>query len=91
MIEKARFFQVPDFFSPAIKDKTFAKKRMRLKTFPDYLLIQLKKFDFMPDWVPYKMDVEVQMPDEIDLSSLRATGLQQGEEELPADEVNLTI
>ena len=30
-------------------------------------------------------DVAVEMPDEIDLSPLRGTGLQPGEEELPED------
>lgn len=78
--------QVPDFFSSATKEKTFAKKRMRFKTFPDYLIIQLKKFDVDASWVPYKLDVEVEMPDEIDLGCLRGTGLQSGEEELPADD-----
>merc|ERR1712008_201758 len=34
----------------------------------------------------YKLDVEVPMPDEIDLSRLQATGQQPGEELLPDDE-----
>ena len=59
---------VDDFYSSAAQTKTVAHKTMRLKTFPDYLLIQLKKFDIGENWVPYKLDVEVLMPDEIDLS-----------------------
>lgn len=54
-----------------------------MATFPDYLLIQLKKFTLREDWVPIKLDVAVQMPDVLDLSSLRATGPQPDEEELP--------
>ena len=50
---------VPDFYSSAAKTKTVAHKTMRLKTFPDFLLIQLKKFDVGENWVPYKLDVEV--------------------------------
>ena len=60
---------------------------MRLKTFPDFLLIQLKKFDVGENWVPYKLDVEVLMPDELDLGLLRTPGgLREGEEELPQEE-----
>ena len=50
---------VDDFYSSAAKTKTVAHKTMRPKTFPDYLLIQLKKFDIGDNWVPYKLDVEV--------------------------------
>jgi len=78
---------VDDFYSSAAKTKTVAHKTMRLKTFPDYLLIQLKKFDIGDNWVPYKLDVEVVMPDTIDLGSLHsAGGLRDGEEELPQEE-----
>lgn len=78
---------VEDFYSSAAKTKTVAHKTMRLKTFPDYLMIQLKKFDFGDNWVPYKLDVEVGMPDEIDLSALGTKGgLKDGEEPLPEDD-----
>lgn len=77
--------RVDDFLSPAIGSRTFAKKQMRFKTFPDFLLVQLKKFDIGADWTPYKLDVDVQMPDEIDISVLKATGLQAGEVEMPED------
>ena len=50
--------EVQDFYSSAAKAKTVAHKTMRLKTFPDYLLIRLKKFDVGENWVPYKLDVE---------------------------------
>ena len=59
---------VPDFYSSAAKKKTFAKKTMRLKNFPDFMLFHLLKFAVDDHWVPYKLDVEVPMPDEIDLS-----------------------
>ena len=58
---------------------------MRFKSFPDFLLIQLKKFDIGADWTPYKLDVDVEMPDEIDISALKAAGLQPGEVEMPED------
>ncbi len=77
---------VPDYYSSAIKGKTVAKKRCRLRTFPDYLVVQLKKFDLGEDWKPVKLDVEVLMPDELDLSKLKGSGKQEGEEELPEEE-----
>ena len=77
---------VPKFYSSAAKQETFAKKTMRLKNFPDYLMIQLLKFDVDNNWVPYKLDVEVGMPDQLDLSKLTGSGLQPGEEVLPDDE-----
>ena len=70
----------------------------RFKTFPKYLVLQLAKFSFDENWVPIKfgedlkckfypvsfsLDVEVDVPDALDLSSLRGTGIQPGEEELP--------
>lgn len=55
----------------------------RLATFPDYLVIQLKKFTLREDWVPIKLDVAVEMPDVLDLSALKAKGPQPDEEPLP--------
>ena len=50
---------------------------------PDYLMIQLKKFSLKEDWTSVKLDVSVEVPDELDLSSLKGKGLQPNEELLP--------
>jgi ubiquitin carboxyl-terminal hydrolase 5/13 len=55
----------------------------RFVTFPDYLVVQMKKFSLNADWTPKKIDVVVDVPFELDISALRATGLQPGEKELP--------
>uniref|UniRef100_A0A8C0XZI6 Ubiquitin carboxyl-terminal hydrolase n=1 Tax=Cyprinus carpio carpio TaxID=630221 RepID=A0A8C0XZI6_CYPCA len=55
----------------------------RFASFPDHLVIQIKKFTFGLDWVPKKLDVSIDVPDTLDLSSLRAMGQQPGEELLP--------
>ena len=79
--------QVQDFYSSAAKTKTFARKTMRLTTCPDHLLIQLKKFDIGENWLPYKLDVEVEMPDDLDLTSLLTQGgLKDGETLLPQED-----
>ena len=75
--------EIDDFYSTAINGKTKALKRSRLKTFPDFLMLQVKKFALGDDWVPKKLDVAIQVPDIIDLKNLRSNGLQEGEELLP--------
>jgi len=43
----------------------------------------LKKYAFNSDWTPKKLDVSMEIPDELDLNSLRATGFQHGENLMP--------
>lgn len=74
---------VEQFYSSTLNEKTTAHKTTRLASFPDYLLIHLKKFTVKEDWTPIKLDVAVEMPDTLDLSSLRGSGLQSDEELLP--------
>lgn len=76
---------VEDFYSSAIQSKTTAKKTTRMATFPDYLLVQLLKFKVDENWQPVKLDVEIDMPEQLDLTSLRGKGLQDGETSLPDD------
>jgi len=77
---------VEQFYSTAIKSKTTALKRTRFATFPDYLVIQLRRFTVGDDWVPKKLDVSVEMEEMIDLNSLRGNGLQSNETQLPDDD-----
>jgi len=63
--------------------KFHVSRTTRLASFPDYLLIHLKKFTLREDWIPIKLDVAVEMPDILDLSALRGSGAQPGEEPLP--------
>lgn len=75
--------QVEDFWSTALQAKSVAVKNTRFTSFPDCLVIQIKKFTFGLDWVPKKLDVSIDMPEILDLSGLRGRGLQPGEAELP--------
>uniref|UniRef100_A0ABM5G3U1 Ubiquitin carboxyl-terminal hydrolase n=1 Tax=Pogona vitticeps TaxID=103695 RepID=A0ABM5G3U1_9SAUR len=74
---------VEDFWSSALQAKSAGVKTSRFASFPEYLVVQIKKFTFGLDWIPKKLDVSIDMPDLLDISHLRATGLQPGEEELP--------
>ncbi|XP_064598849.1 ubiquitin carboxyl-terminal hydrolase 5-like [Liolophura sinensis] len=79
---------IDDFYSSALQSKCKAQQTTRLSTFPDFLVIQLKKFTIGEDWVPKKLDVSVDVPDTLDLSPLRGQGMQPGEEELPTEQTD---
>ncbi|CAG9856066.1 unnamed protein product [Phyllotreta striolata] len=78
---------ISNFYSSAVKENVTARKTTRLSSFPDYLVIHLKKFMLREDWVPIKLDVSIEMPDLLDISTLRGAGPQPGEELLPELEV----
>lgn len=63
-------------------------RRTRLKTFPDYLVIHMKKFTLAADWTPKKLDISLEVPDILDINELRATGRLPNEELLPDDDQN---
>uniref|UniRef100_A0A6P7GSY8 Ubiquitin carboxyl-terminal hydrolase n=1 Tax=Diabrotica virgifera virgifera TaxID=50390 RepID=A0A6P7GSY8_DIAVI len=74
---------INNFYSSAVQENVTARKTTRLSSFPDYLVIHLKKFMLREDWVPIKLDVSIEMPDVLDVSSLRGDGPQPTEELLP--------
>lgn len=61
-----------------------------MKTFPDYLIIHMKKFAYDETFTPKKLDVFLDVPNILDLEYLRATGLQPGEKLLPEDDTDST-
>jgi len=84
-----RFFDdevIADFKSPATGEKGLAKKTTRFQTFPRYLVVKINRYYTDPaTWEPKKMEVEVPVPEELDLEAYRGKGLQEGEVELPED------
>ncbi|XP_076049156.1 ubiquitin specific protease 5 [Oratosquilla oratoria] len=72
-----------EMFSTAVDRKVQGQQITRLRTFPDFLIIQLAKFRLDQNLVPRKLDVSINMPEHLDLASLRGYGIQPGEEELP--------
>ncbi|KAG8045863.1 hypothetical protein GUJ93_ZPchr0008g11449 [Zizania palustris] len=75
--------EVPDFYSTALNSKTTAIKTAGFRTFPDYLVLQMRKFVMEAGWVPKKLDVYIDVPDIIDISHMRSKSVQPGEELLP--------
>eukprot|EP00755_Sulcionema_specki_P034796 Sspe_Gene.103641::Locus_79475_Transcript_1_1_Confidence_1.000_Length_2558::g.103641::m.103641/K11836/USP5_13, UBP14; ubiquitin carboxyl-terminal hydrolase 5/13 len=74
---------ISDWNSPVTNSKTFALKTTRFQTFPPYLVLNMSRI-YLDGWEPKKMEVEVPMPDDLDLTAYKASGLQPGEEEMPA-------
>lgn len=75
--------EVHDFYSTALKTKTTALKTAGLTSFPDYLVLHMRRFVMEAGWVPKKLDVYIDVPDIIDISHMRSKGHQSGEELLP--------
>jgi ubiquitin carboxyl-terminal hydrolase 5/13 len=62
-----------------------ATQRMRLTNFPRYLLVQIQRYTLGADWTPQKLEVTLDIPEEVDLMALKATGPQE-EEDLVREE-----
>ncbi|XP_075075979.1 ubiquitin carboxyl-terminal hydrolase 14 isoform X2 [Nicotiana tabacum] len=75
--------EVHDFYSTALKARTTAIKTAGLTSFPEYLVLHMRKFVMEEGWVPKKLDVYVDVPDIIDIRNMRSNGLQPREELLP--------
>mmetsp|Transcript_558 Transcript_558/g.975 ORF Transcript_558/g.975 Transcript_558/m.975 type:complete len:936 (+) Transcript_558:715-3522(+) len=52
----------------------------RFSNFPRYVIVQIQRYELGPDWTPRKLEVMIDVPEEIDLSSLRCKGPQVGED-----------
>ena len=55
----------------------------RFQNFPRYLWVQIQRYELGPDWQPIKLEVNLDMPEELDLTAYRAKGPQEGEELIP--------
>ncbi|XP_078443561.1 ubiquitin-specific protease 14 isoform X2 [Wolffia australiana] len=75
--------EILDFFSTALNARTTAIKTAGFRTFPDYLVLHMRKFVMEEGWVPKKLDVYIDVPDTIDITHMRSKGIQPGEELLP--------
>ena len=53
--------------------------RTRLLTFPDLLVVQLKRFTYGEHWTPMKICANVQVPEEVEFAAMRARPLEDGE------------
>lgn len=82
--------QVDGFLSTATGQRGVAYTSMRMLSYPDTLVVHVKKFVVGDNWVPSKLDVELEVPEELDLDALGLHapgegGLRPGEELLPEE------
>ncbi|ORX39093.1 hypothetical protein BD324DRAFT_618491 [Kockovaella imperatae] len=64
--------------------KVRAEKSTKFKTFPDLLILHMKKFQLV-NWVPTKLEIPVHVPETLCLDKYVGTGRQAGEEDLDLD------
>lgn len=60
-----------------------ATEEIKFANFPRYMMAQIQRYELGPDWTPRKLEVNIDVADEIDFSSLRSTGPQHGEDIVP--------
>lgn len=70
---------IEEFTSPDTGAKGTARKQTRFQTFPQYLVVHLKRYYAAEDWTPRKLDVAVLMPNELNLSEFKGAGPRTGE------------
>jgi len=64
-----------------------ATAQTRMVNFPRYLIAQMQRYELGEDWVPRKIEVNVDVPHKLDIEYLKASGPQGGESLVPeADE-----
>lgn len=62
-----------------------ASSHTRFANFPRFLLVQVQRYMLGPDWTPVKLEVNLDIPQEIDLTPYKSSGPQPGEELVPTE------
>lgn len=63
-----------------------AKQSIRFANFPRYLIVQLQRYKMGNDWVPVKLEVNIDISEQIDLSTFKFDGIKDDESLIPDDE-----
>jgi len=67
-----------------------ATRKTRFKNFPKYLWVQIQRYTLGPDWEPIKLEVDLDIPEELDLTEYKAKGPQDGEDLVPEEPASPT-
>jgi ubiquitin carboxyl-terminal hydrolase 5/13 len=68
-----------------------ALQNIRFTNFPRFLILQMNRYELGPDWVPYKLEVNLLVPDELDLTKYKSKGPQNDEVLIPEDNNETSI
>jgi ubiquitin carboxyl-terminal hydrolase 5/13 len=66
--------------------KHAASQKLGFTNFPRYLLVQMQRYTLGPDWSPIKLEVNLDIPEEIDLTAYKSHGPADGEDLVPAED-----
>lgn len=78
-LDDYRWPHLQNSFSP------LSTSQMRFCNFPRYLVVQMQRYELGDDWQPHKIEVEIDVPEEISLQTLKGTGPQEGENLVPPE------
>ncbi len=65
------------------KTKGKAYESRSFLTFPRYLAVQINRYYLSDKWVPEKHEVEIPIPEKIDIGFMKGKGFQENEKKLP--------
>ena len=69
---------------PHLDNKEYpALSQTRFVNFPRYLLVQTQRYTLGPDWSPVKIEVKLEIPEDLDLTDLRSAGPKPDEVLVP--------
>jgi ubiquitin carboxyl-terminal hydrolase 5/13 len=77
-VENVRWSHLQQAMHPALQT-------VRLTNFPRYLIVQIQRYELGPDWVPVKLEVNLLVPEELDITQYKSTGPSEGEVLIPDD------
>ncbi|KAJ3293305.1 hypothetical protein HK104_004606 [Borealophlyctis nickersoniae] len=77
--------EMREFQCPHDQSKTTATFTTRFASFPDVLVVTLGRFVLGEGWVQEKLNVKIDVPQEVDLEKFRGRGQQADEVALPED------
>lgn len=62
--------------------RTDIQRTWKLDTFPNALVIHSRKFHLV-NWVPTKLDIQVNGVEKVDVTQMKSQGRQEGDVDLP--------
>lgn len=78
---------IDDYRWPHLQNSTSrATSQTQFVNFPRYLLVHMQRYELGDDWQPYKIEVDIDVPEEISLHKFKGTGPQEGETLVPEEE-----
>ena len=80
---------VDDYRWPHLQNSiSRATSQNKFVNFPRYLLVHMQRYELGDDWQPRKIEVDIDMPEEISLEKYKGTGPQEGEKLVPEEEAS---